>query len=253
MLGQGLGPLDDPALSARAAEVLPDVQVIALRERRRGPALLQRAGVPPSRVEVTGDDAIELAHSLRPGDLGRNLGICLRNAGYSPVTGRATEALAAGLRSVAGELGAGLVPVVIAEYRKQDRRSTLPLLDGVEGTESPLGRFARPQDVVRQVGTCRVMVTGAYHAGVFALSQGIPVVALTSSTYYDDKFLGLADMFGTGLELVRLDGDDLRDTLEAAIRSAWKAAPDLRPSLLASAEHQVAASRRAFDRICRLV
>jgi polysaccharide pyruvyl transferase WcaK-like protein len=97
------------------------------------------------------------------------------------------------------------------------------------------------------------MVTGAYHAAVFALSQGIPVVALTSSEYYDDKFLGLGDMFGTGLELVHLDGDDLAEQLGGAIRSAWKAAPEMRPALLASAERQIATSRQAFDRVCSLV
>jgi polysaccharide pyruvyl transferase WcaK-like protein len=209
--------------------------------------------VSPSRVEVTGDDAIELPWSQRPSDLGGDLGLCLRIAGYSPVTEAARTAVATSVQSLAREVGAGVVPVVIAEYRSQDRRSTLPLLEGWDGARRPLGRFARPQDVARQVGTCRVMVTGAYHAGVFALSQGIPVVALTSSAYYDDKFLGLGDMFGTGLELLRLDTDDLAEQLSAAIRSAWKAAPEVRPALLASAEHQIALSRRAFDRVCGLV
>jgi polysaccharide pyruvyl transferase WcaK-like protein len=253
MLGQGLGPIEDPVLLSRAAEVLPSVRVIALREDRRGPALLEKTGVPRSRVVVTGDDAIELAYSQRAQELGRDLGVCLRAAGYAPVTTKARESVAAALRSVAREVSAGLVPVVIAEYRSQDRRSTLPLVEGFEHARPPLGRFARPQDVAAQVGRCRVMVTGAYHAAVFALSQGIPVVALTSSTYYDDKFLGLAGMFGTGLELIRLDGDDLGERLPAAIRSAWERAPEERPALLARAAEQIAASRTAFERICGLV
>jgi polysaccharide pyruvyl transferase WcaK-like protein len=96
------------------------------------------------------------------------------------------------------------------------------------------------------------MVTGAYHAAVFALSQGIPVVALTSSTYYDDKFLGLAGMFGTGLELVRLDDDDLAERLPAAIRAAWARAPEARSALLTSAAEQITASRQVFERVCDL-
>jgi hypothetical protein len=87
---------------------------------------------------------------------------------------------------------------------------------------------------------------------VFALSQGVPVVGLTSSAYYDDKFLGLAGMFGTGLELVRLE-DDLGQRLPTAVRSAWDRAPQERSTLLASAEEQIAASRKTFDRICGLV
>jgi polysaccharide pyruvyl transferase WcaK-like protein len=253
MLGQGLGPIDDPELGARAAEVLPGVEVIALREARRGPALLERVGVAPSRVVVTGDDAIELAYSRRPEQLGNDIGVCLRVAGYSPVEASATAAVGDSVRSVAGELGAGLIPVVIAEYRSQDRRSTLPLVEGFEAARKPLGRFARPQDVAAQVGRCRVVVTGAYHAAVFALSQGIPVVALTSSAYYDDKFHGLAGMFGTGLELVRLDEEDLGARLSAAIRSAWKLAPEVRPALLTSAAEQIERSLAALERVCGLV
>lgn len=253
MLGQGLGPIEEPALLARAAQVLPQVEYIALRERRKGPALLDRVGVAASRVEVTGDDAIELAHLQRPDQLGHDLGVCLRAADYSPVSVAARAAVADSLSGLAREFRAGLVPVVIAEYRSQDRRSTLPLVEGHESARRPLHRFARPQDVAAQVGGCRVMVTGAYHAGVFALSQGIPVVALASTPYYDDKFLGLAGMFGGGVELVQLDGDDLADRLTAAVRSAWTRAPHLRSDLLHRAAEQIAASRRAFDRVSGLV
>jgi polysaccharide pyruvyl transferase WcaK-like protein len=253
MLGQGLGPIEEPTLLARASEVLPSVDFIALRESRKGPALLTRVGVAPARVAVTGDDAIELANSLRRPDLGYDLGVCLRVAGYSPVSDSARESAASALQSVARKLGAGLVPITIAEYRSQDRRSTLPLLRGFPQRRRPLRRFARPQDVALQVGGCRVMVTGAYHAGVFALAQGIPVVALTSSTYYDDKFLGLVDMFGIGLQLVRLDSIDLGEQLIQAVSAAWEGALDIRPALLASAAEQITASQRGFDRACNLL
>lgn len=253
MLGQGLGPIEEPALLARASQVLPKVGLIALRERRKGPDLLARIGVPSARVEVAGDDAIELAHALRRPDLGEDIGVCLRVTGYSPVSPGAQKAMASALQSVAGDLHAGLVPVVIAEYRSQDRRSTLPLLGGFADARRPLGRFARPQDVAVQVGRCRVVVTGAYHAAVFALSQGIPVVGLTSSVYYDDKMLGLADMFGTGLHALQPDTVGFEEHLRQAVRAAWDSAPDVRPALLARAAEQIATSRQAFARVCDLV
>ncbi|HEX8508455.1 MAG TPA: polysaccharide pyruvyl transferase family protein [Propionibacteriaceae bacterium] len=253
MIGQGLGPIDDPALATRASQVLPLVDFVALRERRKGPELLEGLGVSPERVTVTGDDAIELAYALRRPDLGSDIGVCLRVAGYSPVSGAAKSAVGSALQTMAGELQAGLVPVMIAEYRSQDRRSTLPLLRGYPQRRRPLGRFARPQDVAAQVGGCRVMVTGAYHAAVFALSQGIPVLAVTSSSYYDDKFLGLAGMFGTGLELVSLGSEDLEERLLSGVRGAWDRAHDVRPALLARAAEQIAASRQAFNRACGMV
>jgi polysaccharide pyruvyl transferase WcaK-like protein len=95
-------------------------------------------------------------------------------------------------------------------------------------------------------------VTGAYHLAVFALSQGIPVVALTSTAYYDDKFLGLGAMFGQGLTLVRLDDPDLEQTLTVAIDQAWRTAPDVREPLRTRAHEQVEASRAGFDRVAGL-
>ena len=82
LVGQGLGPLDDPGLQARAAQVLPKVGLIALREGRRGPQILDRAGVDAERVLVTGDDAIELAYHARIDEIGSDIGFCLRVAGY---------------------------------------------------------------------------------------------------------------------------------------------------------------------------
>ena len=109
-----------------------------------------------------------------------------------------------------------------------------------------------PAEVARRVGRCRVLVTGAYHLAVFALSQGIPVVALTSSAYYDDKFLGLGEMFGQGLTLIRLDDPDLEPALTAAIDQAWRVAPGVREPLRDRARLQIEASRAAFDRVAGL-
>jgi polysaccharide pyruvyl transferase WcaK-like protein len=97
-----------------------------------------------------------------------------------------------------------------------------------------------------------VLVTGAYHLAVFALSQGIPVVGLTSSRYYDDKLGGLRDMFGAGLEPVRLDDPDLEHGLGQAVRTAWDRAAELREPLRARAREQIAASRQAFERVFAL-
>ena len=96
-------------------------------------------------------------------------------------------------------------------------------------------------------------MTGAYHLAVFALSQGIPVVALTSTAYYDDKFVGLNAMFGQGLTLVRLDDPELEQTLVTAIDRAWQAAPVVREPLRAAARMQIDASRAAFDRVATLI
>lgn len=253
LVGQGIGPLDDPALQARAAQVLPKAGLIALREDRLGPRILDRAGVAAGRVLVTGDDAIELAYRARRDEIGSDLGFCLRVAGYSPVQAEVVSLVGRLVRSAAAEHTAALVPLIIAEYLSQDRRSTLPLVRGYANVVAPPPRYVPPIEVARRVSRCRVVVTGAYHLAVFALSQGIPVVALTSSAYYDGKFLGLGAMFGQGLTLVSLDDPRLEHTLARAIDQAWLAAPDVREPLRARARTQIDASRAAFDRVAALV
>src|SRR5215471_18780495 len=59
IMGQGIGPIGEPCLRARAAKVLPKVDLICVRETLTGPPLLDSLGVSRERVVVTGDDAIE--------------------------------------------------------------------------------------------------------------------------------------------------------------------------------------------------
>lgn len=254
VVGQGLGPLRDPDLRSRAAAVLPAVDLIALRERRRGPTLLAELGVSPDKILVTGDDAIELSYANRRDSVGSDIGICLRVAEYAPVAQAAQETVGTVVRAAAASLGVGLVPLMIAEHPgSPDRKTTMPLVRGAARVRAPLGRFAAPQQVAARVADCRILVTGAYHLAVFALSQGIPVVGLTTTEYYDDKFLGLVDMFGGGMQLVHLSDDNLSDRLDSAIRAAWATTDDARAELRARAVDQIDASKRAFDAVFDLV
>lgn len=253
MLGQGLGPMSDPRLLERAATVLPDVDVIAVREGLRGPALLTELGVAPDRVLVTGDDAVEFAYRMRRSEIGTDLGVCLRVADYSKVTDSARDTLGAVVRASAVEFDAALAPLIISEYDSEDRRSTLPLLAGASRIRPVIGRAGTAEGVARQVSRCRVLVTSAYHLAVFALSQGIPAIGVTASQYYDDKFYGLADMFGAGLRVVHLDSTDLERELAQQVRELWEAAPELRDTLQHKAVEQIDASRAGLERVFRLV
>ncbi|MCF3940141.1 polysaccharide pyruvyl transferase family protein [Gordonia tangerina] len=253
MVGQGMGPLDDPVLRTRATEVLSVVDVIALREKLQGPVLLESLDVSSDRVSVTGDDAIELAYRIRSVGLGAEIGLCLRVAGYSPISDDIQQTVGAVVRESARVRGAALAPLIIAEYRRQDRRSTLPLVRGYSPQTTPPGKYVAPEVVAERVSRCRVVVTGAYHLAVFALSQGIPVVALTASQYYDDKFLGLCDMFGGGMQVVDLREPNLEGVLSCAIAEAWDSASRVRESLRERARAQVDTSREGFERVYHLV
>jgi polysaccharide pyruvyl transferase WcaK-like protein len=253
MVGQGMGPLRDPLLLRRAAEVLPEADFIGLREGRRGPDLLTKFGVESDRVMVTGDDAVEFGYRLRGARIGADIGLCLRVADYAKVSAVAQSTLGHVVREQATALNAGVVPLIISEYASEDRISTLPLLDGVARALPPVGRGGTPDDVARQVARCRLLVTSAYHLAVFALSQGIPAVGITASEYYDDKFHGLAQMFGTGMRVVHLNDPALEANLTRVIEEVWEGAPAVRDPLRQRAVEQIDASRAGLERVFRLV
>jgi colanic acid/amylovoran biosynthesis protein len=254
MFGQGLGPLRNPKLRKQASAVLPQVDFIALREGRAGIPLLAELGVSPDRVVVTGDDAIEVAWRSAPARLGSGLGINLRRATYAAVDDAMVEHLGRRVRHAASTLGARLVAVPMSRYPEEDDALTIEAVMQGNGRADGNGRGAEQlADALQRVQSCRMIVTGSYHAAVFCLSQGVPAVCLSNSSYYDDKFAGLAEQFGTGAETVRLNSPSWDAEFDAAVQRAWKTAEEVRPALLAAAETQVEAGWRAYRRVFDLV
>jgi len=258
LVSQGLGPLEEPSLRALAARVLARADLIALRERRVGPPLLARLGVDPSRVMVTGDDAVAAAFAAPRGS-GSGLGVNLRSATYAGLSGETMEAIGAAMRRLAAELRAPLVPVPIAlDESGSDsaaiRRAVGASRDADSDTESGPAEAdpTDPAGAVARAGRCRIVVTGSYHAAVFALSQGIPAIGLAKTVYYADKLEGLADLFGAGAACVRLDRPDWERRLELDVRELWSGAAERRPALLASAAEQARLQEQAYARVARI-
>jgi colanic acid/amylovoran biosynthesis protein len=249
LFGQGIGPFHD-GLGERAADVLRKVDYIALREGRYGPALLRAWGVPEQRWSVTGDDAVELAFAHRREPMGRAIGVNLRVSNYSAVTEGIAAKLREPLLQIASELGAPLRVIPISRLPDEsDAVQVQRLLDGYAQVESPGSAVDSPLRVIEEIGHCRIVITGSYHAGVFALSQGIPVIGLVASDYYQWKFDGLTHQFGEGCRLLRLDKPALALDLRTMFRELWDGAADLRPVLLSAAARQKEASLSAYAHV----
>jgi polysaccharide pyruvyl transferase WcaK-like protein len=254
MFGQGFGPIRDPKIWARAKAVLPSVDVICLRESRAGLPLLHSLGVSPDRVMTTGDDAIELAYKARAEEPENGIGLNLRVIDYSGVDLSLLEKIRPVLHDAASKHGALLIPVPIARsHREADARSIRQVLAGYDDESDGGKNLDSPLEVIRQIGRCRVVVTGSYHGAVFALSQGIPVVGLAKSAYYVDKFLGLADQFGAGCQIIFLDDEELCSKLSAAIDVAWRSAEDVKAPLLEAARRQIELGHDAYRRAYKIV
>jgi polysaccharide pyruvyl transferase WcaK-like protein len=246
MLGQGFGPLSDPALLARARAVLPGVILFGVREPRAAPAFLAQAGVAPARVVVTGDDAIEIALRSTPSDQGRHLGVGLRAAPYSGVEVERVAALVPLLRDLAEARGAELLPVPISRHPIEDdteAMTRLSLPDPEPGVDLTVPA------AVERAGRCRVVVAGSYHAAVFALAQGVPAVGLAGTPYYRDKFLGLEAQFGRWCRVV---GADRPEEAVATAAELWDQAPGARDELLEAARRQAAQADLAYARLFEL-
>ena len=252
LLGQGVGPLTDVELRARMARVLRTAGVIALREARSSPGLLADLDIPPERIVVTGDDAIELAYEARPARLGSDLGVNLRIARSAGTTEdmvvpvRSAVAPFLRRRTVAGRA------VPIAKGSSGDAVAISSVLSGTGYVGDGGAGLRQPIECIREVGQCRILVTGAYHAAVFALSEGVPTVCIAASQYFSDKFEGLRAQFGPGCVVVHQQDGDFTARLAAVMDELWDGADGLRGPLLAAARAQVEASRAAYDRVAQL-
>ena len=254
MLGQGFGPLSNPLVLKRAAKILPLVNFVTLRGGRGSLDLLLSLGISKSKVQTTGDEALELAYASRSGECGQALGINIRFLASAWTDKNDLESIRPVLHEFARRHNVPLIPLPIAIHLgTRDDLAIKQLLvgfdeesDGGEGLDSPL-------KVIRQAALCRVVVTGAYHAAVFALAQGIPVIALAKSDYFCRKLLGLQDQFGEGCQTVLLNEPDLPARLQNAIEKAWQNSDRLRESLQALTLKQIELSRRSYGRLQDLV
>lgn len=254
MFSQGIGPLRSRRLRQKARRALQNVRFVAVREKRCSYPLLRSLGVDEHRITATGDDSVDLAFSARPEKLGTGIGANLRIASYSNLSDESVPAIGYILAQISENLSAPLLPVPIAHKGDDsDVESIRQMLEAAGKHSEATSALKTVDDVIRRVGKCRVVVTGSYHGAVFALSQGIPVIGISSSRYYDIKFNGLADMFGEGLTLLHPETNNFETELRTAIEETWSRAPSIRASLLESAQHQAEASREAYNHMTKML
>jgi polysaccharide pyruvyl transferase WcaK-like protein len=254
MLGQGIGPIEDPRLIARAKAVFPLIDFIFVREKRVAPDLLSSFGVNPTRVIFTGDDAIEMAYEARTDSIGSAIGVGLRASHYTEVNSQHVQLIREAVQKSAGKYRAKLISLPISHSAHElDVRLIDQVLAGYQDVQISRYRFETPLDLIKETGRCRLVVAGTFHTAVFALSQGIPAIGLAKSAMYMDKFLGLIDQFGSGCQVVYLDDPHLEEKLRNAIEVAWASADQVRPQLLSAAQYQILCGQAAYKLLFHFV
>jgi polysaccharide pyruvyl transferase WcaK-like protein len=254
MVGQGVGPIEDAELQARIQSVLPSVSLILIREQKIGRQLLESLGVKPERIIMTSDDAIEMAYEARTSEWGKGIGINLRFSHYTGVGNQYIEQIRPILHQAARSFDAPLISIPISQdIREADSAVIRQLMKGYDKNSISWRRYDTPQDLIKRVGRCRLVVTGAFHAAVFALAQGIPAIGLVKSNEYMIKFSGLKDEFGDGCQVIHLDDEQLQKKLSVAINSAWMSAESGRPQLLNAAKRQIELGQAGYQRVRELI
>jgi len=252
LFGQGLGPLADREVLDRMREVLPRVSMFASRGTHGAEAIAAQLGIPKSVFATTGDDAVEPAYRLRSQSLGNAIGVNLRIAPYSGIAESHADAIGAVLCDFARRRNADLLPLPIAQHSTADDRKSIGRLLGALSTSHATPGPESPQAIYSETTRCRIVITGAYHAAVFALAQGIPTVCISGTGYYAAKFRGLRELFGDGCEIVFLEENDSTSSLIHSLEKAWNLSVDLRNALQEKACKQIQASRDAYRRVAEL-
>ena len=251
MFSQGFGPVENPALLEPIRKVLPRVKLIAMREKVVSPTFLASVGVTSRSTIFTGDDSLELAFQHRNESLGTGIGVGVRLTTYSQMDETRIAPIQSALRKATENYSAYVVPLPILLRDESDSEALRTLLSGCEITSQDPSVLRSPADIIEQVGRCRIVVSGSYHSAVFALGQGIPVVAFANSTYYRQKFAGLKDQYGDGLRLVEFDSCSTQ--LLPSIEKAWESAASLRPDLLRITQQLIQMSRGAYSALAEIL
>jgi colanic acid/amylovoran biosynthesis protein len=253
MVGQGIGPMEDLELLQRAKEVLCHIDYIMIREERIARPLLDSLDVPRSKVFMTGDDAIELAYQARNRNLGNGIGLSLRVAHYTGLNKKHLEVIRSSVIHAAEKFGAQLIAAPI-DVNDADKFIVDNMIKDYLKTSLSWRRFETPKQIIKRIGQCRIMVSGTFHGAVFALGQGIPVVALAVTDEYNKKLGGLTAEFGeNGCQIVNIDENDSGQRLMEAIEIAWSSAEQLRTELLWNAKRQIDLGYEAYEKIFQLV
>jgi polysaccharide pyruvyl transferase WcaK-like protein len=255
LLSCGFEQTHNLMLNKKARSVLPDLSIIGCREGGFAPGYLESIGVDAANYAITGDEAVEMAYQMRPAALGDAIGVNIRQSSYAELErDDILQQLSDVLFRASRTLNAQLIPVPISMFGPSDPQSIMKILPAQDPESNGGADLDTPEKVIQQVGRCRLVVTGSYHAAVFALSQGIPVVSFAHSHHYLKKFAGLVTQFGQACTLIDLSTNGQFDIeLDRTIMKLWNMADELRPGLLHAAQEQVQAGRNLYKRLRDLV
>ncbi|HMO03354.1 MAG TPA: polysaccharide pyruvyl transferase family protein [Kiritimatiellia bacterium] len=212
MTSQGIGPLDHPLDRWMARRFFRVARLVGVRDGDTSRRVARELGAPADRIVHTGDDAelvppaddtvVDAALRAESVPAGRPLfGVNFRDAASYAAghedTGHAL--LAAALDHLIEATGVHVVFLPITYDPIDDDRVSADRVVGLmqHAVHTTVLRARYDAATLRGIASRFTALAGAsYHALLFALAAGVPVIALTKNSYYAAKHEGLLHWFG---------------------------------------------------------
>ena len=190
MSGQTIGPITGLRDPFWAGLLMRGARAIGVRDRGYSRAQLERLGVAPSNIVELVDDALQVATEPPTDDL------CVVSVHSSRGTLR-DASVRASVRAITAsspDLRFEGVPHVFDRAGRYDPAFMQPLVSVYDVRDAGI---AAQVDAVRQRSTRAALgVVTRYHAAVFMLGAGRPVLSLVRDEYEHAKHLGLLQSLG---------------------------------------------------------
>jgi polysaccharide pyruvyl transferase WcaK-like protein len=254
IFGLGLGPISNNAILKKIKNVFPSLDICGLREGIEGPKILKSLDVSLRNVVISGDDAIELAlNSSETNPVQRFIGVNFRMSLRSQLETDKLSVIKEILIDLKERVNLELIALPVYIKNPGSDISSLRKFFG-EGDlriSDPM-KIKEPEELIKLIGKCKIVISGSYHSAVFALSQGIPVVAIASTNYYLHKFVGLANQFHTGCEVVDLKSPTFAYEFNSSIQEVLCITEDQKKEMKSQANEQVKISYDIYQRFLSL-
>lgn len=207
--GQQLGPIRRAESSRLLASALRSATFVGVREPTDSLDILSDAGIQRDRIDMIGDDSLGIVPADRAEvdtllarhgiSAGRFIAVNVRMGPYTPVQDRHLRDLAELLARLSSMSALPLLAVRISVAEDDSDLASARQLSGALGGGSLTILDREPLSValVKGVlGRAHGAIGMSYHFCTFALSQGVPAVAIHLGDYYDQKARGLAAFWG---------------------------------------------------------
>ena len=246
LFGQGIGPLQNPELFKRTKRVLSKAKFITLREAIQSKAFFKQAKLDFSKTVVTGDDALGLLTNSDDNTQQDHIGLNLRDTDYAGYSQSIVSQLKITLQDIHSKYKLPWVPTPVDISRDAGDEKAVRNLVSADTISNDYCPPRTPQDLIQLIATCKLVLTGSYHAAVFALSQGVPVCCLAKTAYYFAKFAGLQALFKNGVNIIDLGHPKLATKLLHSVDELMMFSPTSSERLRAKSKKMAASSAKCY-------